>query len=302
MSSHKRAREETTKTREVSEPPQKRKKTKIVKVVTDFCFRSGHNILKTSRRGNVVNQDSYLLNENLIAVLDGHGNSSQDLVLAFKQYFEDIKTNCCIQDCDADTLIQEAIAHVRKNSPELFNRAGTTFIGLRRDTDDDNTFEIVQIGDSRCMRIYKDEQDAVAFEWLTRDHDLTSDEEKKRVDESDHGYIEKRKGPTKVLNYLSSRKSFFSVNMSRAIGDEVLTSAGMINTPQTYPFIRDQEKDIALILMSDGVSDVLTNEEWTELLKKEAWELDDIYKIVTDNTHNRCGRLDDCTMLRLNWN
>lgn len=54
--------------------------------------------------------------------------------------------------------------------------------------------------------------------------------------------------------------------MSRSIGDYLAESLGVVSTPDTKIRKRSFEKDKALVLCSDGITEFLTNEEVGDII------------------------------------
>jgi len=287
----------------VQVPPIKKRKTcEDEENIQKAEKKQTYSVEILCERGNIYNQDAYFVMPNMVGVLDGHGSLGHNLVTEIVSFFDQTK----LQNTPAELMMDELVSHLKeaKETKHLMTFNGSTLVAIRQHPehqDDPKHFQIIQVGDSRCLRVFKNEKDEIDIEWLTIDHDLTSPEEHKRVIDSENGTIIARRGRSKTLCYLGLKiDGEYSVNMSRAIGDEHLIPGGLLHTPSTYDFIQHEEKDICLILMSDGISDVLTDDEIREQLQSSL-TLPSIYEKVKELTYERSGRLDDATMVKLKW-
>ena len=108
-----------------------------------------------------------------------------------------------------------------------------------------------------------------ATECLSRDHKPNMQGESERI-VSMNGRVDyykdmdgKKVGPARVY---AKDEDGPGLAMSRSLGDTVAEKLGVISTPDVRVIRRLSEKDRALVLCSDGVSEFLSNERIGEII------------------------------------
>lgn len=139
--------------------------------------------------------------------------------------------------------------------------SGTTAVSLIVVRD---SFIISNVGDSRCI-LFKSQGSSHLWESesLSRDHKPNLAGESERII-SRNGRIDAFKdnhgnnvGPMRVwMKY----EDIPGLAMSRSLGDMVAESLGVIPTPDIKIQKRNYEKDKAIVICSDGVTEFMTNE------------------------------------------
>lgn len=118
-------------------------------------------------------------------------------------------------------------------------------------------------GDSRCILFRKGHSELGDTECLSRDHKPNLAGESERIIHR-NGRIDTFKdfhgnniGPMRVW---MKHEDIPGLAMSRSLGDAVAESLGVISTPDLKFYRRNFEKDRAIVLCSDGVSEFMENE------------------------------------------
>ncbi|CDW78250.1 protein phosphatase 2c containing protein [Stylonychia lemnae] len=134
-----------------------------------------------------------------------------------------------------------------------------------------DSFIVANAGDSRCIVFRKsspgEQQEA---ECLSRDHKPNLAGESERII-SRNGRIDSFKdfngnniGPMRVW---MKNEDIPGLAMSRSLGDAVAESLGVIPTPDIKFYQRQPDKDRAIVVCSDGVSEFLENEQIGQIIE-----------------------------------
>ncbi|OMJ73820.1 hypothetical protein SteCoe_27402 [Stentor coeruleus] len=266
------------------------------KVFLSLCILPG---MDTRNPGSKVCQDNafYLSDDNslLFVLLDGHGNEGEKIVQFCQQIVENLyKTRKDIQEknpFEFFTLITETCdQELEKKSSGLnasFSGSTGVFIYMT-----ENIIYSGSVGDSRAVlgttelpeiipvpsAILADKQILQEVRerrnsnpeikiWplqLTKDQKPQDEEEKKRIEKSG-GRVQrlldefgKRIGPYRVWD---KNGNYPGLAMSRSLGDLVAKRIGVISTPYCTAHDVNKECDLFLIIASDGLWDVMDNED-----------------------------------------
>lgn len=239
-----------------------------------------------------TDQDSFLLldkpfnipNTAIFGVFDGHGTQGHFVSRHVKDKLNEFCTNKDNFASKSETnvtsemiynrLIKRDYSSVKKfvNTVEdqvLNNEgfdahfSGTTFNLI---VIANKIINCVNIGDSRSLLVKMDASKNFSFEPLSVDHKPDLPKEKERI-LSKGGLVEPCKddkdGPIRIW---VKGESFPGMSISRTIGDEVLKTVGVIDEPE---FIERKitEETAYIITGSDGVFELLTNEEIMEIVE-----------------------------------
>ena len=132
-------------------------------------------------------------------------------------------------------------------------------------------FIVANAGDSRCI-LFKNNSTSVLneAEGLSRDHKPNLAGESERII-SKNGRIDAFKdssghnvGPMRVW---MKHEDIPGLAMSRSLGDAVAESLGVIPTPDVKFYKRQYERDRAIVVCSDGVSEFMENEQIGEIIE-----------------------------------
>lgn len=183
------------------------------------------------------------------AVYDGHGGD-------------------CVSKHAADTLHKHIRVHIENGTSRrdaLSNAFRDTDDALRNVDDagttgctaataliDDDHVWVAHAGDSRVLLCRNAECHA-----LTQDHRPSADAERQRITDSG-GFVMNDRGVHRVMGILA---------VSRAIGDHNMRPFGVTAVPD-ITIVSRNTSDEFLLLATDGLFDVMTNEEAVELTRK----------------------------------
>lgn len=140
---------------------------------------------------------------------------------------------------------------------------------------------LANVGDSRAVLCH---QGAVVM--ASADHDLTQAEERKRCEAYGGRVVEADgcmrvvppEGEPALLVVKGARR--LTLNMSRALGHRILTTYGVSARPQLYEV--EVRSGYRLVIASDGVWDVLTNELVAFILSYQASPADAVTALYNE--------------------
>ena len=233
-----------------------------------------------------INQDSYLINENMFkenfniyGVFDGHGENghfiSQYISNFMKDYFTN-KLNYFLTEEDKQNLFTHNIANIFLKNYEKILKSISSKIDQALNTS--INFNISQsgstsvmlfilndilicsnIGDSQCYLFNCSSEDLWTFEALSHQHLASDENEQKRILESGgevHPYYEEDgvfEGPDRIY---AKNKVYPGLVMSRTFGDLEAKKIGVISEPDFIMKKIDRNSKF-VVLASDGLWDVL---------------------------------------------
>ena len=233
-----------------------------------------------------INQDSYLINENMFkenfniyGVFDGHGENghfiSQYISNFMKDYFTN-KLNYFLTEEDKQNLFTHNIANIFLKNYEKILKSISSKIDQALNTS--INFNISQsgstsvmlfilndilicsnIGDSQCYLFNCSSEDLWTFEALSHQHLASDENEQKRILESGgevHPYYEEDgvfEGPDRIY---AKNKVYPGLVMSRTFGDLEAKKIGVISEPDFIMKKIDKNSKF-VVLASDGLWDVL---------------------------------------------
>ena len=200
----------------------------------------------------------------------------------------------------------------------MFNleNSGSTCVSVFLQKNDIKKIYVANVGDSRAIIIKKpisnnknnDENgknDLWSFEQLSRDHKLSEQDEAERIlsyggeierAQNDKGEYE---GP---LRLYKKNEEGPGLAMSRSFGDVIGSVLGVIAEPEMTEYIIKNE-DTAIIIGSDGLYEYVSNEEITNIVKKNIDKKDpnlivnELYKVSYEQWKQKEGGIDDITII-----
>ena len=214
-----------------------------------------------------INQVSYQF---LFGVFDGHGDSGHlvsSLVKSrLKASITSLKQTTNLNDLTDFLLysIQMAVQSVENSNIEIKDSGSTLCVVLISG----NSLVCANIGDSRCIiATYSPKLKAEA---LSNDHKPSDPNESARILKAGGKISETNLYPEKeqILRVWSNNPKAPGLAMTRSIGDKYLRKAGVVSSPEVIRRVIKKE-DKFLIIASDGIWDVLTNEEVVQIVGKE---------------------------------
>lgn len=214
-----------------------------------------------------INQVSYQF---LFGVFDGHGDSghlvSSLIKSRLKACASSLKQTTNLSEL-SDFLtysIQLASQSLENSSIEIKDSGCTLCLVLISG----NTLICANIGDSRCIISKKSPK--LTAEALSTDHKPSNPSESARILKAGGKISENNfsADTEQVLRVWCSNPKAPGLAMTRSIGDKYLKKVGVINEPEiTSRHLTKDDK--FLVIASDGIWDVLTNEEVTRIIEKE---------------------------------
>lgn len=205
----------------------------------------------------------------LLGVFDGHGPHGHDisdfvhsLLPDLIMGHEDFETNTCEAIRDSffkahDTLV------INCNTPDAqFDCmiSGTTAsVALVKD----GKLYMANVGDSRAV-LAKRTSSGYKAKRISVDHKPNLPEEKSRI-ESKNGEVKQLPMDIPYRLFLKGRE-FPGISMSRAIGDTIAQSIGLISDPSVM-CIDLEDEDEFILICSDGVWEFIDDQEAVEIIK-----------------------------------
>ena len=233
-----------------------------------------------------INQDSYLINENLFkenfniyGVFDGHGENGHLISKYISEYMNDYytnKLNFFLSEEDKQNLfIMNIINIFLKNYEKIIKSSSSQ---LDQDLNTSIDYDISQsgstsvmifllndilicsnIGDSQCFLFNCSSEDLWTFESLSKQHLASDEKEQKRILENGgeiHPYYEEDgvfEGPDRIY---AKNKVYPGLVMSRTLGDLEAKKIGVISEPDIIAK-KIEKNSKFVVLASDGLWDVL---------------------------------------------
>lgn len=230
------------------------------------CSQRGYTLTNQQRK----NQDSLIMFEDLstqslvICCMDGHG-ACGDLISQYVKMGIEVKltkhpkfgTN--IQSAITETLAEIEAAFLQ-DSDINSEFSGTTMVlvVIRK-----NLMTIANIGDSRITLISKDERNQFIGQALSEDHKPEQITEKARITAAGGRvfpiiYPDGVIGPERV--WLGDT-DIPGLAMSRSMGDSIVHTVGVSSEPEFFEREFDRARDCAVVIATDGLWTVLTDNE-----------------------------------------
>lgn len=256
-------------------------------------FPIGH-VCKKGLKPESPNQDDFFIfiidHIRLFGVFDGHGPFGEDVSNFVQRRLAKAVWDHPNFTTDIKGTITQAFYETQKGI-EAANEAGTfdatlsgctgTLIVLDMKT---NILTAAHVGDSRAVVATRKAGAAYEAVFWTEDHKPTLPLEKARI-EAAGGTVKRLQGDIPHRVFLKG-KPFPGLAMSRAFGDLVAMSAGVVAVPEIIQVTLTPEDKPLLLLCSDGIWEFIQSQEAVdlvaplgvqkaqdaaELLAREAW-------------------------------
>ncbi|XP_027070523.1 probable protein phosphatase 2C 65 [Coffea arabica] len=161
---------------------------------------------------------------------------------------------------------------------------------------------IANLGDSRAVMCTRDDQDLLVAEQLTVDLKPNLPSEAERI-RSCQGRVMAMEGEPNVYRIWMPDEDCPGLAMARAFGDFCLKDFGLISTPEVF-YRKLTERDEFVVLATDGIWDVLSNNEVVRIVAS-ARKRSTAAKLLVDRAIRAwrykypCAKMDDCAVVCL---
>ncbi|ONK56803.1 uncharacterized protein A4U43_C10F13150 [Asparagus officinalis] len=210
--------------------------------VGNICFKENNNL---SKAGSMNSEESSSLNleeKSGVSVDLKQKENHSDILMGFKRSF-----------LKAFKVVDKEL-EVHPNIDCFFS--GTTAVTLLKQGQD---LVIGNVGDSRAIMGTRDQNDRLVAVQLTVDLKPNLPREAERIRRCKGRVFALRDEP-KVARLWLPNNNAPGLSMARAFGDFCLKDFGLISVPEVS-YRRITEKDEFIVLATDGVWDVLSNEQ-----------------------------------------
>eukprot|EP00826_Nyctotherus_ovalis_P027437 TRINITY_DN2144_c0_g1_i9.p1 TRINITY_DN2144_c0_g1~~TRINITY_DN2144_c0_g1_i9.p1 ORF type:complete len:286 (-),score=77.24 TRINITY_DN2144_c0_g1_i9:82-939(-) len=213
------------------------------------------------------NQDDFFIlidgDTTILGVFDGHGLFGHycsyavqqlipKLLLSNKSYKDNLEIALKETFLTADEALRGIAVQEGKFSADL---SGTTATVVVHRNDD---LYFAHVGDSRAIMCKMNTDGKLIAAEMTHDHCPENSEEEKRIEQS--GGEVRRQDSDSPARVFCRDANYPGLAMSRAIGDTVAKSFGVIADPETSAY-RVQRADNFLVLATDGVWEFLEEQD-----------------------------------------
>lgn len=220
------------------------------------------------RKGNKnsPNQDDYFClvdgETTILGVFDGHGqyghycsNTVQNLLIRYLLKSQYYQTNLELALKEAFLKSDEALRNlaIKEGQFSILLSGTTATVFIKRNKD----YCVAHVGDSRAI-LGKTDKSGVKSHPLTNDHWPSLPSERHRIEESG-GEITREDDSSPARIYCKN-EGFPGLAMTRALGDDVGKSVGIIAEPEIMVG-KVQPGDLFVVLASDGVWEFLGNDK-----------------------------------------
>lgn len=161
---------------------------------------------------------------------------------------------------------------------------------------------IANLGDSRAVMCTRDDQDLLVAEQLTVDLKPNLPCEAERI-RSCRGRVMAMDGEPNVYRIWMPDEDCPGLAMARAFGDFCLKDFGLISTPEVF-YRKLTERDEFVVLATDGIWDVLSNNEVVRIVAS-ARKRSTAARLLVDRAIRAwrykypCAKMDDCAVICL---
>lgn len=259
---------------------------KKTRLYVDYHSRLLQNSREQMEDYHYINEEFYSDNS-LFAIFDGHGGVEVALML------KDNFASSFLSILKEEGTVEESLKNVFKKfdddvlklyTPEMkfettkFNSLGSTCT-LVYFCKEESSLYCANIGDSRCVLVSKTKVVRISY-----DHKPNDDHENKRIKENG--------------GVIFGGRLFGQFNLTRAFGDAAFKK-WVISDPYIHK-VKLSEKDKYIILASDGIWDVITDEECISICN----DLNDSKEICDELVNMAINRWSkdniSCIVIRLN--
>ncbi|KAJ3691964.1 hypothetical protein LUZ60_012314 [Juncus effusus] len=255
--------------------------SKLVRDYLPFLILSERNSLFLSK-----NNDSNFSDEenNYDPLTDLHSPNS----VISSQIFEDWKEACV----NGFKAMDKEIG-MKSNLDSSFS--GTTAVSIIKQGRD---LIIANVGDSRAILARETEKGLIEAIQLTTDLKPSIPQEAERI-KRNNGRVFALKDEPHIQRVWLPDANFPGLAMARSLGDFQLKCYGVISTPQVS-YHEISRKDLFVVIATDGVWDVLSNEEVVKIVRETKRKMDASSAIVEAAVEAwkfkyPASKIDDCT-------
>eukprot|EP01056_Protomagalhaensia_sp_Gyna25_P006094 Protomagalhaensia_sp_Gyna_25__6093@NODE_97_length_5296_cov_22_579037_g74_i0_p1_GENE_NODE_97_length_5296_cov_22_579037_g74_i0NODE_97_length_5296_cov_22_579037_g74_i0_p1_ORF_typecomplete_len596_score114_25PP2C/PF00481_21/9_4e62PP2C_2/PF13672_6/5_4e21SpoIIE/PF07228_12/5_1e13_NODE_97_length_5296_cov_22_579037_g74_i015383325 len=223
------------------------------------------------------NQDDFFIirieDIGLYGVFDGHGPFGHDISNFVQQNLPKLIYNHAEFYTNPQSCLLAAFRKVQEEIEKSCEKrefdaalSGCTATVIIHDIEKGRLY-VAHVGDSRAVLAQRGGADTqfTAVD-LTQDHKPTMEQERTRI-ESKGGEVKRLEGDIPFRVFLKD-KMYPGLAMSRALGDLVATQAGVSSEPEISVWEIDQDRDVFIVLCSDGVWEFISSQESVELVAK----------------------------------
>ncbi|CAN8327112.1 unnamed protein product [Cochlearia groenlandica] len=242
--------------------------------------------------GKGFNQDSSILHLGygseegaLCGVFDGHGENGEFVSKTIRNQLPSLllghmNNHDVSRDwkliCETALLAIDKRILKLKHAPDCYSSGSAAVFAVKHG----NQVMVANLGDSRAVMIGTSVNGDIEVVQLTNDLKPSVPSEAERIRKR-NGRVLALESEPHVMRVWLPNENRPGLAMSRAIGDFVLKSYGVIAIPQVSTH-QITSRDQFLLLASDGVWDVLNNEEVATVVMKSANEAGEAAKAVTE--------------------
>ncbi|XP_074322633.1 putative protein phosphatase 2C 33 isoform X2 [Apium graveolens] len=247
--------------------------------------------LFTQQGNKGTNQDAMIVWESFglksdavfCGIFDGHGPSGH---LVSKSVRDSLPLKISAQWQD-NTKKNDVVRGIGPNTSDIVHTLKDSFLKAYKDMDEElkmytnidcfcsgttavtlvkqgKNLVIGNVGDSRAIMGTRAKDNSITAVQLTVDLKPNLPEEAKRIHRC-KGRVFARPDELEVLRVWLPNNDFPGLAMSRALGDFCLKTFGLISVPEIF-YRRLTEKDEFVVLATDGVWDVLSNDEVVDIV------------------------------------
>eukprot|EP00386_Alphamonas_edax_P009805 GDKI01032106.1.p1 GENE.GDKI01032106.1~~GDKI01032106.1.p1 ORF type:complete len:490 (+),score=124.36 GDKI01032106.1:157-1470(+) len=222
------------------------------------------------------NQDDFFIlridDWGLYGVFDGHGPYGHDISNFCQQHVPRL----LVQNPDFVTKPKEALkaafleVHKMLENESMKGKfdcslSGSTGTVILHRSKDQKLY-VAHVGDSRAVLAQKGPDGKLTAFDLTNDHKPNLEHEKRRIHASG-GQVRRLEGDIPYRVFLKG-KLYPGLAMSRALGDTVGVSAGVIPEPEVNEVSLSENRDIFVVMCSDGVWEFIQSQEAVDMVNK----------------------------------
>ncbi|EDO05145.1 Protein phosphatase 2C family protein [Babesia bovis T2Bo] len=174
--------------------------------------------------------------------------------------------------------------------------------------DSDGCLKLItsHVGDSRALLCSMAESDDCFAQAMTTDHKPNNVKERQYI-EKNGGTVEFAQGAWRCLNKARNGQPMSGLATSRAMGDYPMKFPDRIvsSEPDVSVYTINFDSDLFLVLVTDGITDVLTNKEIVDIvceaIDEECTADAAAERVIV--TAEQCGSVDDktCTVIYFGW-
>lgn len=222
------------------------------------------------------NQDDFFIirieNIGLYGVFDGHGPFGHDISNFVQQNLPKLIYNHAEFYTNPKNTLRMAFQKVQEDIEKACDRrdfdaalSGCTATVIIHDIEKKRLY-VAHVGDSRAVLAQRRNDGQISAIDLTQDHKPTLEGEKARI-EAKGGEVKRLEGDIPYRVFLKD-KMYPGLAMSRALGDLVAGQAGVSPEPDITEWKIEQNKDLFIVLCSDGVWEFISSQESVDLVAR----------------------------------